>query len=73
MVKIHFIRFNVSWGPLFLSRFATKVAKTVLDDVDCFHYYWEMLDNIAGRLLDGINLDQHISENSAKFETKGKK
>ena len=48
MAKMHFLRFNVCWGPLLLSTYASNVGTTVLDDVDCVQLYWEMLDNTAG-------------------------
>ena len=47
MAKIYFLRFNVCWGPIFLSTYASNVETTVLDDVDCVQHYWEILDNTA--------------------------
>ena len=39
-IKIHFLRFNMSLGPLLLSKFASNV--------DGIQKYWAMLENIAG-------------------------
>ena len=47
MAKIYFLRFNVSWGLLFLSTLTIDLETALLDDVVCVQHNWEMLDNIA--------------------------
>ena len=65
MAKINFIRFNVCWGPLFLSTYASNVETTVLDDISCVLHYWEMFDNTAAYTVERnqfcfyVHHDQH--------------